>query len=93
MEALIRTRPYAIAVFFIALAGVFASAVANATWLFMPAGSLAHVALLLFVTTESFGPIAERRSRASRWGARIFFALLALLVTTLVVGFLLDLLA
>jgi hypothetical protein len=93
MEALIRARPYVIAVFFVALGAVFVSPFANSALLLVPAGVLANVALFLFLTTESFGRIARSRSGASRWTARVFFALSALVVGTLVAGFMLDLLA
>ena len=80
MEALIRGRPYILTAFFIALGAVFASPFVNQTWLTAVAIPTAHLALLLFLATESFGPIAQRRSGASRWVARVFFALSALVV-------------
>ncbi|HZM36204.1 MAG TPA: hypothetical protein VFC18_17165 [Burkholderiales bacterium] len=93
MEALIRARPYVIAVFFVALGAAFVSTFANSAWLLKPAGVLAQIALFLFLTTESFGRIAQSRSGTSRWAARVFFALSALVVGTLAAGFMLDLLA
>ena len=84
MDALIRARPYVIAAFFVALAGVFASPFANTPWLFATAGSIAHVALLLFLATESFGPLARIRGSTSRWAARVFFLLSTVVVAGLV---------
>ena len=91
MEALIRARPYVTAAFFVALAGVFALTFANSTWLLTAAGSLAHIALFLFLATESFGRIAQSRSGASRLAARVFFGLSALVVGVLVGNLLLGL--
>lgn len=85
MEVLVRARPLILSVFFIALAALFVTAFAT-PWLMDLAAVAAHVALLFFLLTESFGSVSGARSKTSRVIARVCLTLSFLLVGTLAVN-------
>lgn len=88
METLVRARPLILVTFFLALAAIGVGAFVDTKALFRGGGAIAHVALFLFILTESFGSVSRQRSRSSRIIARIFLTLSALVVTGLVVNLL-----
>lgn len=53
--------------------------------LIVPAAVTAHEAIFLFLLTESFGSLSQKRSKTSRIIARVFFGLSALVVSALLV--------
>jgi hypothetical protein len=71
MEVLIQARPYILATFFLALVTLVIGLFIDTKTLFKTGGILAHVALFLFILTESFGSVASKRSRFSRGVARV----------------------
>jgi len=84
MEMLIRARPLIIAVFFLAIFAIGIGAYSNVPSLFQSAALLAHVALMLFVVTESFGSVSLKRSKASRIMARTFLGLYVLMFASMI---------
>lgn len=85
METLIRARPFVVTAFF---ASLIATITAPLWWhqLLVPAAIGAHVALLFFLATESFGRVSRTRGNASRVIARVCFAFSSLLVTWMVLS-------
>ena len=78
MELLIRIRTILIAAFFGSLGGIGVGAYMDKQAVFAAAAITAHLSLLLFTTTESFGRIALARSKSARIIARIFFGMYVL---------------
>ena len=75
MEKLVLARPYILATFFIALLTLGIGAFNQTMELLRAGGILVHIALFLFVLTESFGSVASKRTRLSRIMARVFLVL------------------
>lgn len=72
MEKLVKARPYILATFFLALLTFGVGAFNQAMGVLRAGGILAHLALFLFVLTESFGSLSKQRTRFSRNMARVF---------------------
>ena len=73
MEQKLRvSRTIAVASFFAALGLLGWSLFAQWRTSFVAFAFLAHLSLCVFVATESFGPIAAKRTTASRVLARVF---------------------
>jgi hypothetical protein len=75
METLIRWRPFAITSSFTALVGIGIGAYFDRHPLLVAAAIIAHVSLFLFTATESFGRIAQGRSKSVRILARGLFSM------------------
>lgn len=86
MEVLVRARPFVIGAFFFALVAIGVGAFRETQTLFRSGGILAHVALFLFILTESFGSVSRKRSRPSRIIARIALVFSSLLMANFVVN-------
>lgn len=80
MEALIRARPVLLAVFICALALTAIGSGLEINFFYLVSGVAAHIALLLFTITESFGTLSKRRHFFVRILARLFLVILALAV-------------
>lgn len=72
MEILVKARPCILAIFFLTLGAIGAGVFIDTMALAHAGGVLAHVALFLFLLTESFGSISKQRDRFSRIMARMF---------------------
>jgi hypothetical protein len=92
MEALIRARPILLAVFLCALALTAIGSSLEINFLYLASGVAAHIALLLFILTESFGTLSKQRHIIVKVMARLFLVILTLTVGNMlfyvVVGFL-----
>ncbi len=75
MELLIRARPFLVAAFFLGLSGFALGIYMDRHSVFVISVVTAHLSLFLFTATESFGRVAQLRSRAGRVMARIFFSM------------------
>lgn len=88
METLVQARPLILTLFFASLAAIGIGAFVNTGVVFRAGGVTAHIALFLFVLTESFGSIAKKRSRTSRNMARVFLVLSGFVVAGIVANLL-----
>jgi|TARA_R110002167_G_scaffold93338_1_gene250249 hypothetical protein len=92
MEALIRARPILLAVFLCALALTAIGSSLEINFLYLSSGVAAHIALLLFILTESFGTLSKQRHIIVKVMAQLFLVILILAVGNMlfyiVVGFL-----
>jgi hypothetical protein len=88
LEALGNYRPLLLACFAVGGLVAVVSSVAPNRQLFFWGVYVAHVALMFFLLTESFGPISKTRTTFSRVIARIFLVLAAVIVvgTTISLG-------
>ena len=75
LETLGKYRPLFLACFAVAGLVMVTSAVTENKQLFFWGIYTAHIALLLFLMTEAFGPISRARMKLSRIIARIFLVL------------------
>ena len=75
METLVQARPLILTLFFASLAAIGIGAFINTGVVFRTGGVTGHIALFLFVLTESFGSISRTRSKTSRNMARVFLVL------------------
>lgn len=78
MDLLIRGRPFIIAAFFISLVCFGLGLYLDHQILFTSFALAAHASLFLFTATESFGRVAQARTRPARVMARIFFSMYVL---------------
>jgi hypothetical protein len=81
METLVQARPLILTLFFASLVIIGIGAFENTGVAFRTGGVTAHIALFLFVLTESFGSISRKRSKTSRNMARVFLVLSGFVVT------------
>lgn len=92
METLIRTRPILFAVFLCALVLTAIGSSLELNFLYLASGVASHIALLLFILTESFGTLSKRRHIIVKILARLLLVILTLAVGNMlfyiVVGFL-----
>ena len=92
MEVLIRVRPILVAVFLCALALTTIGSGLEINFLYLASGIAAHIALLLFILTESFGTLSKRRHIVVKVIARLLLVISVLAVGNIlfyvVVGFL-----
>ena len=92
MEILIRGRLILLAVFFTALVLTAIGSSLEINFLYLVSGITAHIALLLFILTESFGTLSKRRNIFLKVMARLFLVMLTLIVGNMLfytaVGFL-----
>lgn len=90
METLVKARPLILAAFFLALTAFGVGTFLDVQALFRSSGALAHIALFLFILTESVGSVSRQRSRSTRIIARIFLCLSAFVVLGLLVNVVLE---
>lgn len=93
MEALIRARPILLAAFLCVLILTAIGSILEIYFLYLVSGVVAHIVLLLFILTESFGPISKRRHIFLKVLARLILTILTMAVGNMlfyiIVGFLL----
>lgn len=75
MEKLVKARLFILILFFASLVLIGIGLFENTRIVFRTGGVTAHIALFLFLLTESFGSISRKRSKISRNIARVFLAL------------------
>ena len=84
MKTLVLARPLILTMFFASLVAIGIGVFINTGVVFRTGGIMAQIALFLFLLTESFGSISNKRSRASRNIARVFLGLSGFVVAGIV---------
>lgn len=92
MEPLIRSRPILLAVLLCALVLTAIGSILAIYPLYLASGIIVHIALLLFILTESFGSLSKRRHISLKMSARLILVILIMNVSNMlfyiVIGFL-----